>query len=146
MGICASSPSKSFLVGKSGGDESARDGKTWYSKHVQREGSEVNMYFDKVVSEDYHISKKKIGSGMQGSVYEGTARGEKDSFKGEKVAIKETHIGAMNKNLAAKERSVRGVRNTLSNATSKHRPVNSGVSNELGVTTGDGKNRRERFD
>ena len=96
MGICASSPSKSFLVGKSGGDESARDGKTWYSKHVQREGSEVNMYFDKVVSEDYHISKKKIGSGMQGSVYEGIAR-EKDS-SGEKVAIKETHIGAMNKN------------------------------------------------
>lgn len=114
MGICASSPSKSFLVGKSGGDESARDGKTWYSKHVQREGSEVNMYFDKVVSEDYHISKKKIGSGMQGSVYEGTARGEKDSFKGEKVAIKETHIGAMNKNSGERRKEAYAELETLS--------------------------------
>ena len=114
MGICASSPSKSFLVGKSGGDESARDGKTWYSKHVQREGSEVNMYFDKVVSEDYVISKKKIGSGMQGSVYEGTARGEKDSFKGEKVAIKETHIGAMNKNSGERRKEAYAELETLS--------------------------------
>ena len=113
MGICASSPS-SFLLGKSGGDESARDGKTWYSKHVQREGSEVNMYFDKVVSEDYHISKKKIGSGMQGSVYEGTARGEKDSFKGEKVAIKETHIGAMNKNSGERRKEAYAELETLS--------------------------------
>ena len=114
MGICASSPKSSFLLGKSGGDESARDGKTWYSKHVQREGSEVNMYFDKVVSEDYHISKKKIGSGMQGSVYEGTARGEKDSFKGEKVAIKETHIGAMNKNSGERRKEAYAELETLS--------------------------------
>ena len=114
MGICASSPKSSFLLGKSGGDESARDGKTWYSKHVQREGSEVNMYFDKVVSEDYVISKKKIGSGMQGSVYEGTARGEKDSFKGEKVAIKETHIGAMNKNSGERRKEAYAELETLS--------------------------------
>ena len=114
MGICASSPKSSFLLGKSNGDESARDGKTWYSKHVQREGSEVNMYFDKVVSEDYHISKKKIGSGMQGSVYEGTARGEKDSFKGEKVAIKETHIGAMNKNSGERRKEAYAELETLS--------------------------------
>lgn len=117
MGICASSSlssQKSFLLGKSGGDESARDGKTWYSKHVQREGSEVNMYFDKVVSEDYVISKKKIGSGMQGSVYEGTARGEKDSFKGEKVAIKETHIGAMNKNSGERRKEAYAELETLS--------------------------------
>ena len=114
MGICASSPKSSFLLGKSNGDESARDGKTWYSKHVQREGSEVNMYFDKVVSEDYVISKKKIGSGMQGSVYEGTARGEKDSFKGEKVAIKETHIGAMNKNSGERRKEAYAELETLS--------------------------------
>lgn len=114
MGMCASSPKSSFLLGKSGGDESARDGKTWYSKHVQREGSEVNMYFDKVVSEDYVISKKKIGSGMQGSVYEGTARGEKDSFKGEKVAIKETHIGAMNKNSGERRKEAYAELETLS--------------------------------
>ena len=114
MGICASSPKSSFLLGKSNGDESARGGKTWYSKHVQREGSEVNMYFDKVVSEDYVISKKKIGSGMQGSVYEGTARGEKDSFKGEKVAIKETHIGAMNKNSGERRKEAYAELETLS--------------------------------
>ncbi|CAL6351300.1 unnamed protein product [Bathycoccus prasinos] len=115
MGICASSSlssQKPFLLGKSGGDESARDGKTWYSKHVQREGSEVAMYFDKVVSEDYHISKKKIGSGMQGSVYEGTAR-EKDS-SGEKVAIKETHIGAMNKNSGERRKEAYAELETLS--------------------------------
>lgn len=117
MGICASSSlssQKSFLLGKSGGDESARDGNAWYSKHVQREGSEVAMYFDKVVSEDYVISKKKIGSGMQGSVYEGTARGEKDSFKGEKVAIKETHIGAMNKNSGERRKEAYAELETLS--------------------------------
>ena len=72
------------------------------------------MYFDKVVSEDYHISKKKIGSGMQGSVYEGTARGEKDSFKGEKVAIKETHIGAMNKNSGERRKEAYAELETLS--------------------------------
>ena len=114
MGICASSPGSSLFLGKSSGDESARDGKTWYSKHVQREGSEVAMYFDKVVSEDYVISKKKIGSGMQGSVYEGTARGEKDSFKGEKVAIKETHIGAMNKNSGERRKEAYAELETLS--------------------------------
>jgi len=119
MGICASSSSsssqtlgKSFFLGKGGGDESSRDGKTWYSKHVQREGSEVSMYFDKVVSEDYHISKKKIGSGMQGSVYEGTAR-EKDSGE-EKVAIKETHIGAMNKNSGERRKEAYAELETLS--------------------------------
>ena len=114
MGICASSPKSSFLLGKSGGDESARDGKTWYSKHVQREGSEVNMYFDKVVSEDYVISKKKIGSGMQGSVYEGTAREKDSSVKGEKVAIKETHIGAMNKNSGERRKEAYAELETLS--------------------------------
>ena len=72
------------------------------------------MYFDKVVSEDYVISKKKIGSGMQGSVYEGTARGEKDSFKGEKVAIKETHIGAMNKNSGERRKEAYAELETLS--------------------------------
>ena len=51
---------------------------------------------------------------MQGSVYEGTARGEKDSFKGEKVAIKETHIGAMNKNSGERRKEAYAELETLS--------------------------------
>merc|ERR1712159_706692 len=52
------------------------------------------MYFDRLVSDDYAVSKKKIGSGMQGSVYGGTSRTDPMV----RVAIKETHIGAMNSN------------------------------------------------
>ena len=68
------------------GSSSLRDG-TWYSKHVQKEGSDVPMYFDRLVSDDYAVSKKKIGSGMQGSVYGGTSRTDPMV----RVAIKETH-------------------------------------------------------
>ena len=95
MGCGASLPKKkSSSEDHSIGDSSSlRDG-TWYSKHVQKEGSDVPMYFDRLVSDDYAVSKKKIGSGMQGSVYGGTSRTDPMV----RVAIKETHIGAMNSN------------------------------------------------
>ena len=98
MGCGASLPKKKSS--SSSGDHmsgdslsSLRDG-TWYSKHMQNEGSDVPMYFDRLVSDDYAVSKKKIGSGMQGSVYGGTSRTDPMV----RVAIKETHIGAMNSN------------------------------------------------
>jgi serine/threonine protein kinase len=100
MGCSASKPALS---------ESVRDG-TWYSKHVQNQGGDVPMHFDKVVSNDYNISKKKIGSGMQGSVYEGTSK----SDSGVKVAIKETHIGAMNSNSGERRKEAYAELETLS--------------------------------
>jgi len=85
---CAQS---STANGGGGQTESMRDG-SWYKKHVQEQSSSgAPMFFDRIASQDWKIVKK-IGSGMQGSVY--LAKNKENEE--EEVAVKETHIGTMN--------------------------------------------------
>ena len=104
------------------------------------------MYFDKVVSEDYVISKKKIGSGMQGSVYEGTAKRETRFLGRKKLPSKRHTVGAMNKN-GERRKEAYAELETLSRM--RHPNIVQLIAayqTSSGVTTGDGKNRRKRFD